>query len=166
MEYTRSCISKPTPKEQCAHIHAHSRLKSNHEARSLSPWCSFLVVSHILPVSPFLAIFMVLRDRPIFDTLRVLSHALPYIRNCKRVSPESTHPCLICSPSKLRFFCCFSFFFPSLSAFFLFFHLTPCRILRALYIKYKCPCFMVNNTIYICFYGFYVPCSYTAELKY
>lgn len=52
VEYTRSCISKPTPKEQYAHIHARSRLESNHEARSLSPWCALFLLSPIF--FPFL----------------------------------------------------------------------------------------------------------------
>lgn len=69
-------------KEQYAHTHAYSQFESNHEvSRFFIPiTCSLSLslFSHILLVPPFLVTFMVLYDRPIFDTLRVLPHALPY----------------------------------------------------------------------------------------
>lgn len=70
-------------KEQYAHTHAYSRLESNHEvSRFFIPITRSVSLSLFSPiffsVPPFLVTFMVLYDRPIFDTLRVLPHALPY----------------------------------------------------------------------------------------
>lgn len=68
-------------KEQYAHTHAYSRLESNHEvSRFFIPITRSVSLSLFSPIffSFLLVTFMVLYDRPIFDTLRVLPHALPY----------------------------------------------------------------------------------------
>lgn len=82
MDNDRSCISKPTPRKSNMPTHT---LIVRIEPRGLSflyPYnmlsLSLSLFSYILLVPPFLVTFMVLYDRPIFDTLRVLPHALPY----------------------------------------------------------------------------------------
>lgn len=80
MDNDRSCISKPTPRKSNMPTHT---LIVRIEPRGLSFLYPYNVLflslfSYILLVPPFLVTFMVLYDRPIFDTLRVLPHALPY----------------------------------------------------------------------------------------